>query len=102
MSKQLVKYPFKIHALETVEACQPCTNGIYYATEEEARMMCHEYLQRPGQDTRGFVIFRAITIVRPEARPVRVNHIEPDGSIGGTSILDEMDWLTDQSEPDED
>jgi len=93
MPKQIVKYPFKIHALETVEECQPYSNGTYYATEEEALERCHEYLQAPGQHTAGFVIFKAHVVVRPEARPVRVNRINEDGSIGETEIVDDMDFL---------
>lgn len=100
MSKQLVKFPYKIHALETVEECMPCANGVYYATEEEALERCHQYLQAPGQNTAGFVIFRAITIVRPEARPVRVNKVLDDGSISETTMLDDLAFLYGPKEDD--
>lgn len=93
MSKQIVEFPFKIHALETVHARIPCSNGAYYATEQEALERCHEYLQSPGQETAGFVIFKAVAVVRPEAIPVRVNRIEDDGSLGETTSMDEYDWL---------
>lgn len=103
MPKQLVKYPYKIHALETVENCQPCANGMYYETEDEALERCHQYLQSPGQTTTGFVIFRAVAIVRPEARPVRVNRVKDDGSIGETRTYDEnLSFLFPTREADED
>ncbi len=94
MSDQIVKYPYKIHALETVEACEPCSNGVYYATEEEALERCHAYLQAPGQHTTGFVIFKAHIVVRPEARPVRMNRIEADGTLGETDMLDDTSFMS--------
>jgi len=97
-AKQIVKFPYKIHALETVEACEPCANGVYYATEEEAMERCHDYLQRPGQYSAGFVIFKAHTIVRPEARPVRVNRVLDDGTLGDTEMAGDMDFLLEQSD----
>ena len=102
MPKQIVEYPYKIHALETVESCLPCSNGRYYATEEEAVERCHDYLQVPGQETSGFVIFKAIAVVRPEARPVRVNKINDDGTLGATKMVDEYAWLSPPPETDTD
>jgi len=88
VSNQIVKYPFKIHALETVEQRLPCTNGTYYATGEEALERCHRYLQA-GQNTVGFVIFKAHLVVRPEAHPIRTNRVNEDGSLGETRTVDE-------------
>lgn len=86
----------KIHAIETVEdgltaaGHQTACNTVFYDTElEEVAKRCQSYLNRPGNETAGFVIFKAVAIVRRPQAPVEV--ITFDGNLLEHVTVDEED-----------
>jgi hypothetical protein len=69
----------KIHALETIEDAvmrgglmDHCNTVFYEDSLEDVIARCQGYLGKPGQTSEGFVIFKAVAVVRVPLKPTEV------------------------------